>query len=392
MGLCYFSGSISTFFNINELQNVFICLSTIFLASSIYMIPMIQLKRQLLFKEIVKIDIIKDIFNIGIALILALLGWGYWSIISGQIGSYFIATLLIRKKTQWTPRVMFNQKAFRALKGVALWNFCVVQVNLLAEQMDKLLIGKFLGPSQLGFYDKAFSIGNMPLMFISRNISSVAFSTFSRHQDDQFSLGYYLSRFMVLNTIVSFPFYIGLFSIADQFVLVFLGGKWGPMIPSFKILLLAFMISSVTAIIDNLNLSCGYHRQLAKFRIVSTLFLVAGLFGAVKISIEAVCVTIIAYYAILLIGSLFIVQKIVSLGYREVARLLFPAISGSLVIFISVKLAEKLWLPHLTFFDLLMLIGIGALSYCLYMIVLNFENCRFIRSEMISFMGKILKR
>jgi O-antigen/teichoic acid export membrane protein len=390
--MCTMAGNLALFFKIPELRDVLICLSTIFLSSSLYMIPMIELKRRLLFKEVVKVDMVKESLSILTAICLALMGFRYWAIVCGQIGSYLMATVLIRRKTAWQPCLSFDRTSFNELKGVAVWNFFVVQVNLLAEQFDKLLIGKFLGPYRLGFYDKAFSIGAMPLLFFSRNVSSVAFATFSRHQEDPGSLSYYLSRTMVLNTVVAFPCYTGLFSIADQFVRVLLGEKWVPMVPGFKILLFAFMISSVTSVLDNLNLSCGRHRALATLKFSATVVLAVALWYSAAISIEAVCQTIALYYGALLAGSTVIAGHTLPLGFRRLASWILPAALGSVILFAGVTLAETYVFTQDSVLDLFMLILSGIMFYVLGMLLMDFEQARFLRQELAGLARKILGR
>lgn len=391
IALCFLSGRISVFYKLPELRGVFISLSTIFLISSIYIIPIIELKRDLRFKDIVKVEIIRDIFNIGIALILALRGFQFWSIIYAQIISSIIATMLIRRKSDWIPKYTFNRIAFKELKGFAFWNFCVVQINLLAEQIDKLFIGKFLGPSQLGLYDKSFNIGNMPLMFISRKISSVVFSTFSQNQDDRPTLFYYFSRSMIVNAIVSFPCYVGLFSISDLFVYTLLGEKWLPMIAAFKILLLAFMVASITSIVDNFNMSCGYFKKLATLKFYTTILMVAVLFFSAKISIVAASFTILGYYTVLLFFSLMIANHIISLGHKDLWTILYPAASASLVMYVVITLMKTTIFHAMSVSNLFFIVVIGAASYVLYLIVMDFKECRFIKDEVKSVMQKIYR-
>jgi PST family polysaccharide transporter len=116
-----------------------------------------------------------------------LLAWrtdlGYWAIVGGAWASGLTGVMLIWVVCPWRPsRVRDWRSATSALRfGLNLTGFNVV--NYFHRQFDNALIGWRWGPTELGFYSRAYALLTLPLGAVSGPVSSVVVPMLSRLQD-----------------------------------------------------------------------------------------------------------------------------------------------------------------------------------------------------------------
>lgn len=379
---------IATFFKIPELNDVIRIFSFIFIITAFYTTAYTKLRKDLLFKYIAIVEAIKVAVAVPTSLFFALNGCQYWSMVYGILLSNIVATVVINFKASYVPKMNFKLNVLFDLIHFASWNFLAVQIRLLGMYVDKLIIGKFLGPVSLGFYEKSFGLASMPHEHMASKISSIAFSTFSQCQSDKQELVYYLKKNIVICSFVVFPFFIGLYSIADNFVLVLLGDKWVPMIPTFKVLLFAFMVSSITEIISTLNISCGSYRYQIAFRCFFVLILVLFVLLMVKNGIVYVAWVILAHNVLFFFVSFALLRKVVSYSFSNFAKTICPAFAGSMLILLAVNIVTKMASLDSCMMTLIISVFTGVLVYSFWFMFFSFKEWNFLKVKAL----KILSR
>lgn len=391
--LCFvfvsFAENISNFFEIKELADVIKGYSLIFILTSFYTIGYTKLRRNLEFKQLSMNEITKTFFSVATSLTLALAGYQYWSLLIGSLVSVSIATVSINFRARILPRILFRKQAFVELYNFACWNFFSQQIRLVSEYLDKLIIGKFLGATPLGFYEKSFSIACMPNEQIANKIGVVAFSTFSRSQGDMEEIRYYFIRIFTITTFAVFPIYFGLFAVSDSFVLVLLGQKWEAMIPSFKILLVAFFVSSLSSIFSTANIACGNHKGDTKIRL-ACLTVSAPCVGLVaKNGIELVAVVIFLHNFLFLFCSTYLVKSKLSLSTQTIIKIIFPALTGAGLMLIIILIAHKLFFVNPNAIYLLLEIIFGTMIYGIWFLCTKFKEWHFMKLKFFSILSRL---
>ena len=182
------SPAIAQFFESPRLEEAVRLYSILFVISSFLAVPKANLKRNVRFKALAIIEAIKVLTSIGVSLTLATNGYGVWSIIIAMLVAQLVYTVLALVISDIKCSIYFSKLAFKDLFNFSLWSFISVQTNLISEHIDKLIVGKMLGTTYLGFYDKANGLSKMPYEQLSSRLSSVSFATFSRVQDNNTEL------------------------------------------------------------------------------------------------------------------------------------------------------------------------------------------------------------
>jgi O-antigen/teichoic acid export membrane protein len=117
--------------------------------------------------------------------------------------------------------------------GIATLNGLVVHI---AYNIEKLLLGRFLGAETLGLYGRAYQLISIPSDNLNAAISGVAFSALSRLQHDPIrQTTYFLKGYSLIVTIIV-PIMLACMLFAEEIVLLVLGSKWQASAPIFRLL------------------------------------------------------------------------------------------------------------------------------------------------------------
>ena len=161
-------------------------------------------------------------------------------------------------------------------------------VNYFARNIDKLLIGKFLGDQALGYYTLAYKIMLYPLQSISWVIGKVMFPAFSKIQHDLEKVRTAYLKMVKAISLVTFPMMFGLFAVAPEFVHVIYGPKWEPLILLIRILCFCGIVQSIGTTVGNIILSQGKSGLQLRFGILGTIFAAIAIMGGLKLGIVAI--------------------------------------------------------------------------------------------------------
>lgn len=169
-------------------------------------------------------------------LALALLGFGVWSLVWGQVVSMIVHTF----GTVWaTGFRMLPDFRVAGIGPEIRFGGVVVSRGVLAyfdHHVDTLLIGKLLGSVPLGAYNVAGSVATQPTRTLLMPLQRVATPTFARIRGDAARVReYYLGSVEAL-VFLFVPLIWGIGVVADDLVTVVMGERWAAAIPILQIL------------------------------------------------------------------------------------------------------------------------------------------------------------
>jgi O-antigen/teichoic acid export membrane protein len=200
--------------------------SSIFLFNSLSVQHKALLDRSMRFGTGVKIDILTATVGSAVAIGMAALGCGYWSLICQNISLPIVATAAtwiavpwLPGRPRWTPEL----RSMARFGGTVTLNSFVVYV---AYNTEKILLGRFWGAAPLGIYSRAYQLANLPVQQLISSVHGVAFSTLSRIQGEAQRLqrAYLKSQTIIVS--LTIPVILGSALFGKEIVLVVLGQKW----------------------------------------------------------------------------------------------------------------------------------------------------------------------
>jgi len=208
------SGLLATLFHEPEVKLVIQVQGVIIILSSLTSAHIAILQKELNFKTLFIVRLFTTLPNL-LSIPLALLGFGYWSLVYGSLSGAILQVIVLWVISPWKPKFRYNFQLASQLIKFGIW---VTGEGLLAwlyMWADTFLIGLYLGTHALGIY----RTGHMFVLFIYGLIFSpimpVLFSTLSRLQFEQQRLSDILKRTLKSFSLISLPAGITIFILQD---------------------------------------------------------------------------------------------------------------------------------------------------------------------------------
>jgi O-antigen/teichoic acid export membrane protein len=173
------------------------------------------------------------------AITCAWLGYGYWSIIYGSLVGDVLNSGLKLALGGWIPSFRFSWPAMSELFSFGTGVFVKRLLDYGANNLDNLVVGRSLGMTALGFYDKAFSTMNKALVRVNTGGPVVSFRIFSIISDEPERFRKAYRKVALASAVLTYPVFAGIAMAAPDLVVVLYGERWTPAVLPFQILCIA---------------------------------------------------------------------------------------------------------------------------------------------------------
>ncbi len=248
VALVALSSPVSMIFHEPMLLSILPALSLIFLISGVSILHQALLQRQMDFVRLAKIETASALSGSLVAIGFALFHGGVWSLVFQSLAANLCSTILFWQTQSWRPQWKFSWREVRSITTYSLNLSGFNLVNYFSRNADNLLIGRYLGAEQLGYYNLAYKIMLFPLQNISSTVSRVIFPAFSKYQEDNGQISKLYLAVSSTIALVIFPMMLGVFIIGPQIIQVFLGSKWQPAVPLIMALAPVGLIQSIVSL------------------------------------------------------------------------------------------------------------------------------------------------
>lgn len=371
-GLFYaFAPLMASFFRSPESISVIRAMSLSFIVSTFYDLPHCLLRRNLHFQITSIVDATREVLVSIITVFLAISGFRYWSIVWGHLIPILFCAMYLCFKARWLPTFQYHHSRIQELFTFGIWSFVRAQVYFLTNRIDRFIIARFSDLATLGLYDKAKSLSQMPYESITAQLNSVLFSSTSRSQYEVDSIANLLYKSLTIVSLLTFPIYFGLCSVAEHFVLVMLGKKWSMIIIPLQIMSLSGIFLSTSGVMGTVLTGGGFHKQYSILQIIGTVFLFCLSLFMVPFGIEAVSVGFLIYAVISFIMNFVLLKRMIHFGLKDFIVAVFPALAASVLMFSCVKLIHLVLVEKFTMLNLSLMVIIGVSTYFAELFFLN---------------------
>ncbi|WP_349837597.1 oligosaccharide flippase family protein, partial [Bacteroides fragilis] len=116
------------------------------------------------------------------AVVAALCGAGLYALIIGPILSGILIFAVSIRHYPQRLKFTLGLDVLRRIFSYSAYQFLFNIINYFSRNLDKLLIGKYMGMSPLGYYEKSYRLMMLPLQNITQVITPVMHPIFSDYQ------------------------------------------------------------------------------------------------------------------------------------------------------------------------------------------------------------------
>ena len=318
---------IGDFFRESTATQVLQALSIIFVVSGIGSVPAHLLRRDLRFKELMVADVLAYSIGYGLtAIVLAVQGYGVWSLVWGEIMHRAIHAAMTVRYTRMKlhPRWALPEATDLLSRGAG---FSLARsFEFIARQGGYFVVGRWLGAGALGYFTRADKLILLPRNYVGQSLFHVLFPAMAQRQQGPERLAtIYLHGSEVLS-LVALPVSAMLFVCAPEIVSVILGGQWGPVVILLQILAFAVLFQMC----DILNFAVigalgAVYRQSWRQGIHAVL-VVGGAWYASRWGLEAVVIVIVGAQVLAYLLLTQLTVSLLAVRWRHLLRCCLPAL------------------------------------------------------------------
>jgi O-antigen/teichoic acid export membrane protein len=311
---------VAGFLKLNEQGlRLFIALVFTVFLSSFKTIPAILLERKIQFQKLVVPQVAESlVFNI-LLVVLVILGYRvdsytYAFLVAGLVGIpvYYIVS-------PWKIGLGIERNALHNLKFGAQFQ----AKNILATIKDDLLtviLARFLTFTEIGYIGFAQRIAFLPYRYVVDSVTKVAFSAYSRVQENTEILKKAIEKSLFFVSAIMFPILTGIIFTIPYFIQFFpkWQNKWEPAVISLIFFCINAAFSSMSGILVNVLDATGRVKKTLILMVIWTILtwtltpLLIYIFGYNGVAIASMIVTLTIGY------SIYLVKKIVVFDFMQI--------------------------------------------------------------------------
>lgn len=250
---------VADFFATPELTQVLRVLTLSLLLASLAAVPLAMMNRRLQFRRMARIDIVSVAAG-GLAGVgHALAGGGYWALVTQTLVSSAV-TLAGLLHLSGPPPLRGSWRRLRSMLSFSSGLFGARIVQYAGSNGDNLLVGRFLGSTDLAFYSLAYRMLRLPTQTLGRVVNQVAFPVYSRVRDDVPRVRGWFLLTTRATAALAYPLLTAGVLLEPDAVPLLLGERWQPAVLPMQILTLVAFRTITLKLVGPVFMSFGRTR------------------------------------------------------------------------------------------------------------------------------------
>ncbi|HYI21844.1 MAG TPA: lipopolysaccharide biosynthesis protein [Candidatus Limnocylindrales bacterium] len=290
VGTILLAGPIATLLGEPAIEPIIQALSLTFVAVALNSIQMGLLRREMKFRSLAVRKLLAVGIGGAVGIAMAVMNYGAWALVGQQLVAAGVSVIALWTVSPWRPGFHFSRADFRQLFAFGINVVAGDLLNFLSRNVDRLLIGAFLGPTLLGFYAVAYRILDTSQVLLVNAARKLAFPVFSRLQNDRDRMRRAYSRVTRALAVIILPGYIGLALVAPEAVVFIFGAEWAESGPVAAILFLIGPVLTVQLFSGALLNAVGHPEVTFRIRLITAIVNVIGFVIAVAVFQEITAV------------------------------------------------------------------------------------------------------
>lgn len=339
-------------------------------------VPLAILQQRLGYKEIALSQAVGSLCGALVAVACVTAGLGVWSLVLQPIVGNVAALLLMMRQARWRPTREFHFATVREIlrDGFNLLGSGVSQYA--CNNFDTVVIGRALSSNDLGIYSMTRTVLYAPNYLITSVVSRVIFPLLAKIQDDAPKVREAILTATSRTGLLTFPLYLGLWVVADDFVLLAFGPNWSDMVGLLRVMIVPAMIQSIGNIAAPIMVALGASRVNFYLTLGSALFYFVVLLAVIGHGLDAVAYGYALCNSLIGIVALTLALRRAGVGGQVFVRAILRPLLLALAMAVGVWLLQAqlfFWAP---LWRILAISASGAGLYLLLIIVFERASWR----------------
>ena len=204
-----------------------------------------KISSSLKFKGFFISTFIATVISAVIGIVMAYSGAGPWALVAQQMSSTVISTVILMIMIRMRIVMKISFVKFKSLFKYGWKVFVSSIIGRVYLETIPIVIGFKYSTADLAYYTKGRSFPEIITSSATSTFSAVLFPALAKVQDSKERLLYGTRMFIRITSFITMPLMLGLFGVAENFVIVLLTEKWLPIVPYLKMFCIASMFEMV---------------------------------------------------------------------------------------------------------------------------------------------------
>ena len=328
VALFFFAPAISSYVSIDSFDLFLRVEAIMVLLRAFYVVHFSLINRDMEFKKLAKIQLSANFISTIIAISLAYSGMGVWSLIIRNLSldAFSLCFYHLEKKTKLSLHIY--KDSFNQLFSYGIFVAIANVVESLYSNTLSFILGKIFSVKDLGYYNQAHSLEQIPVYSITSILNQVFFPFLSREQEDLDKMRSDVLQSIRIMSFFIYPLMFFLICFAKPIIVILYSEKWLPAVPFFQIL----CVIGFTNFIYHLNRSVL--KAIGKTKMLLYLQITVSALG-VLLTICAIPLGIYAVISSSVLNSVIGLMIIVLFSGRQIQLHLSQQIKAVLLNFVS---------------------------------------------------------
>ena len=308
-----------------------------------------------------------------IAIVMALTGFGIWSLVGQRVSMMATKAILLWWKSPWRWRSDIRTGSLREMTPYSLRLIATDMITAIYNNIAQLFIGKIYSADMLGYYNQAQKLKDMPVNATMQSIQSVTFPALAKISDNptKFDEGY--RRVLMLTAFIMLPVMTGLIATADDIYMLLLKPQWHPAIPYFRIMCLIGIFYPISAIAYNVLKVRSNGAIILRLEIIKKVIMTIILATTIPISVMAIAWGMVAAAACEMVLNIGATLRYAGLKLKSLVSTLLPIIALTAVMYLATELVGYQTENLAVGLRLAIKIGVGIISYAAISFITKME-------------------
>lgn len=323
--LLFTAEPISIFLKNNELKPLIQVLGFGLIISSLTLIQKAKLTKRIEFKLQNKISIIASVLSGILAIYLANMGFGVWSLVAKQLINNSISSILLWISSKWKPDLVFSKVSFNELFGFGSKLLLSGLMTTFFQNVNYLIIAKYFTQQDLGYFTRAEMFKNLPSQNVSSIVTAIGYPILATLQDDPVRMKSVFRDMLTKTFFIIVVLMFGMAATAKTLILTLIGAQWLPSVSLLQMLCLVGVMLPLNSMNINILNVVGrsdlYLKLQTIIQIIALPNIFIGIFFGVKALILGMIIISILAYVIFNHES----TKILNYPIKEQLKDIFPS-------------------------------------------------------------------
>lgn len=296
--------------------DVFRWLSLGLLLQALSAVQMAYLVRQMRFRSVAMLNLIGSLSGGAVAVVLALKGYGVWSLVAQQLFGGAVHRIALWGVTRWKPGIRFSRRHLKELYSFSIFIFLDQQVLFLSRRLDEVIVGGFLGISELGLYSIAKRLVLILQEVIEMPFGQVLISAFSRLQNVPGEMARLANKTFSIVSMVALPAFGGLIALAPEAIELLFGSSWLDATWPVRIMSFGMLLFGIPLTIYPTLLAIGRPSLLLWLNTSSALLGALLLFLGARFGVEGIATAISIRQVVIAIVGIILMRRVIGKSYK----------------------------------------------------------------------------